>query len=296
MALLETIASERACPCQRLRDQFPVSKATISHHIKELVRAGLVDARREGQYLNCEVRRDVLDAYTAELRRGWGRGSPRQRTRGGREASGPRATNMLDGCKTIVTGTPDGTEYRGGARVSVARAAQFGLARRSGSSAATPSRRHPRPRPPSASPPSWSGTSPSGTSSAAASKRWTTWRSGPGVGLHPAPDIHRGAEVRKGEVLFEIDPRPYQADLDRAQAQLEQARTAAELAQREVGPRREAGERAGHFARGIRQPDQRPGQRRRGRTGRGGRGRDRRLNLGWTWVRSPIAGRVSRAR
>jgi len=44
-----------------------------------------------------------------------------------------------------------------------------------------------------------------------------------------------GREVRKGEVLFEIDPRPYQADLERAQAQLEQARTAAELATREVG-------------------------------------------------------------
>ncbi len=72
MALLETIAGERACPCQRLRDQFPVSKATISHHIKELVRAGLVDARREGQHLNCQVRRDVLDAYTAELRRRMG--------------------------------------------------------------------------------------------------------------------------------------------------------------------------------------------------------------------------------
>jgi ArsR family transcriptional regulator len=69
MALLETIAAEDACPCQRLRDQFPVSKATISHHIKELVRAGLVDARKAGQYLHCEVRRDVLGAYTAELLR-----------------------------------------------------------------------------------------------------------------------------------------------------------------------------------------------------------------------------------
>jgi ArsR family transcriptional regulator, arsenate/arsenite/antimonite-responsive transcriptional repressor len=69
MSLLETIAGERACPCQRLREQFPVSKATISHHIKELVRAGLVDAHKEGQYLNCEVRRDVLAAYTAELMR-----------------------------------------------------------------------------------------------------------------------------------------------------------------------------------------------------------------------------------
>ena len=70
MALLETIAGERStCPCARLRDMFPVSKATISHHIKELVRAGVVDARREGQYLHCEVRRDVLRAYTAELMR-----------------------------------------------------------------------------------------------------------------------------------------------------------------------------------------------------------------------------------
>jgi ArsR family transcriptional regulator len=69
MALLETIAGEDACPCQRLTDQFPVSKATISHHIKELVRAGLVEARKQGQYLECEVRRDVLAAYTAELLR-----------------------------------------------------------------------------------------------------------------------------------------------------------------------------------------------------------------------------------
>jgi ArsR family transcriptional regulator, arsenate/arsenite/antimonite-responsive transcriptional repressor len=71
MALLETIAGDEhnPCPCARLRDMFPVSKATISHHIKELVRAGLVEARREGQYLHCEVRRDVMQAYTAELTR-----------------------------------------------------------------------------------------------------------------------------------------------------------------------------------------------------------------------------------
>lgn len=69
MALLQAIASEEQCACQRLREEFPVSKATISFHIKELVRAGLVEARREGQFLQCEVRRDVLEAYTAELLR-----------------------------------------------------------------------------------------------------------------------------------------------------------------------------------------------------------------------------------
>jgi ArsR family transcriptional regulator, arsenate/arsenite/antimonite-responsive transcriptional repressor len=69
MAVLEVIAGERECACTKLREEFPVSKATISHHIKELVRAGLVESRREGQYLQCEVRRDILEAYAAELLR-----------------------------------------------------------------------------------------------------------------------------------------------------------------------------------------------------------------------------------
>lgn len=69
MALLEAIAARRECPCERLRQQFPVSKGTISHHLKELVRAGLIDVRREGQYLHCEVRREMLEAYSAELLR-----------------------------------------------------------------------------------------------------------------------------------------------------------------------------------------------------------------------------------
>lgn len=69
VAVLETIGQQDVCPCQRLNELFPVSKATISHHIKELVRAGLVEAQREGQYLHCKLRRDVLKAYTAELLR-----------------------------------------------------------------------------------------------------------------------------------------------------------------------------------------------------------------------------------
>jgi len=69
VAVLEAISNEECCACQHLRDQFPVSKATISHHIKELVRAGVIEARRDGQYLNCLVRREVLEAYAAELLR-----------------------------------------------------------------------------------------------------------------------------------------------------------------------------------------------------------------------------------
>src|SRR3954453_7298071 len=43
-----------------------------------------------------------------------------------------------------------------------------------------------------------------------------------------------GKEVEQGEVLFEIDPRPYQADLDRAEAELARARSAAALASSDV--------------------------------------------------------------
>jgi ArsR family transcriptional regulator len=67
VAVLEAIADEECCACQRLRDQFPVSKATISHHIKELLRDGVIEDSREGQYLHCLVRREVLEAYAAEL-------------------------------------------------------------------------------------------------------------------------------------------------------------------------------------------------------------------------------------
>jgi ArsR family transcriptional regulator len=66
-ALLETIAGERECPYEKLNREFPVSKATISHHMKELVQAGLVETEREGQYKNCRVRRDVMRAYATEL-------------------------------------------------------------------------------------------------------------------------------------------------------------------------------------------------------------------------------------
>jgi multidrug efflux system membrane fusion protein len=43
-----------------------------------------------------------------------------------------------------------------------------------------------------------------------------------------------GAEVKQGDLLFVIDPRPYQADLDRAGADLQQAQTRFELASNDL--------------------------------------------------------------
>jgi RND family efflux transporter MFP subunit len=104
-----------------------------------------------------------------------------------------------------------------------------------------------------------------------------------------------GREVRKGDVLFEIDPRPYQADVERAQAELEQARTTAALAGRdfERGQRlvqvqaisREEfdgrGTAAAHATAAVQVAEAALAT--------------AKLNLEWTTVRSPISGRVGRA-
>ena len=66
-ARLEAISSSLECPNQSLCNDFPVSKATVSHHLKELVQAGLVEPEREGQCVTYRARQDVVNAYAAEV-------------------------------------------------------------------------------------------------------------------------------------------------------------------------------------------------------------------------------------
>ncbi|HEY8258382.1 MAG TPA: efflux RND transporter periplasmic adaptor subunit [Gemmatimonadales bacterium] len=114
-------------------------------------------------------------------------------------------------------------------------------------------------------------------------------------GYIKAVTFPEGKEVRKGEVLFEIDPRPYQADLERAEAELEQAKTGAELAGREVErakklvdvqaiSREEFDSRTSAESQGVAAV----------RAAEAAVATAK-LNLDWTRVRSPIGGRVSRA-
>ena len=69
MALLESIGSRDEFSCQELCKRSGVSKGTVSHHMKELARAGLISERRDGQFMFYEVRREMLAAFTAELMR-----------------------------------------------------------------------------------------------------------------------------------------------------------------------------------------------------------------------------------
>ena len=59
--------SDAPFPCCQIRGAIPVTAATLSHHMKELETAGLVDIEREGKFVHYSLRREVLQAYIDRL-------------------------------------------------------------------------------------------------------------------------------------------------------------------------------------------------------------------------------------
>ncbi len=53
--------------CGEVVGHFPVAQATVSHHLKELADAGLVETRSEGQFKHLRARPEVLAEYIEQL-------------------------------------------------------------------------------------------------------------------------------------------------------------------------------------------------------------------------------------
>ena len=66
-SILQQIAKQESLLCSALEVQHCISPATISHHLKELQGAGLIEVEREGRAMRLSLRRAVWDAYVREL-------------------------------------------------------------------------------------------------------------------------------------------------------------------------------------------------------------------------------------
>lgn len=67
--IVKHIAASSCAACTGLRAAFPISAATLSHHLKELEACGLIEMTRRGKFVDVVFQRTVWDAYLAELKR-----------------------------------------------------------------------------------------------------------------------------------------------------------------------------------------------------------------------------------
>ena len=66
-AILQQVAQHASILCGSLSARECISPATLSHHLKDLQEAGLIEAEREGRAMRLTLRRDTWEAYLREL-------------------------------------------------------------------------------------------------------------------------------------------------------------------------------------------------------------------------------------
>lgn len=59
--------AKTALPCCQMLGALCITAPTLSHHMRELETAGLIEAARKGKFVSYTLRRDVLRAYIDRL-------------------------------------------------------------------------------------------------------------------------------------------------------------------------------------------------------------------------------------
>lgn len=67
VAILRTLAKRGSCICGEIVDELPIAQATVSQHLKELKKAGLVSGTVEGPASCYCLDRNSIDKLAAEL-------------------------------------------------------------------------------------------------------------------------------------------------------------------------------------------------------------------------------------
>lgn len=68
-AILQKLAMSNRLNCSDVQAFFDVSQPTVSHHLKELSHAGIVEKEKQGQFCYYHVNSEVLSSYVSELQR-----------------------------------------------------------------------------------------------------------------------------------------------------------------------------------------------------------------------------------
>lgn len=69
LQIYETIAANPDMYCGEINDRFDMAPGTLSHHLKILTEAGLIECRREGQFVHSRAVPETMRAYTQALAR-----------------------------------------------------------------------------------------------------------------------------------------------------------------------------------------------------------------------------------
>jgi ArsR family transcriptional regulator len=70
MEIVERLGTcKSGAACSDMRECLPISAATLSHHLKELETAGLIHIEREGKFARLSLRRDIWNAFLADIQR-----------------------------------------------------------------------------------------------------------------------------------------------------------------------------------------------------------------------------------